>query len=84
MARGWESKSVEDQVAAAEAAKETHAKASLSAEERAKQTERQSLLLSRTQITNRLKGATNPRYRAQLESALEHLESKLQELGAKE
>ena len=84
MARGWESKSVEDQLAAAEAAKETHAKASLSAEERAKQTERQSLLLSRTQITNRLKLAANPRYRAQLESALRHLENKLQELGAKE
>ena len=84
MARGWESKSVEDQVAAAEAAKETHAKASLSAEERAKQTERQSLLLSRTQITNRFKVATNPRYRTQLESALKHIESKLQELGAEQ
>jgi hypothetical protein len=84
MARGWESKSVEDQVAEAEAAKETHAKARASAEEREKETERQSLLLSRTQITNRLKIVTNPRYRAQLESALKHLEIRLKELDAKE
>jgi hypothetical protein len=34
MARGWESKSVEDQVAAAEAAKEAQAKPHLSAAER--------------------------------------------------
>ena len=81
MARGWESKSVEDQVAAAEAAKEARAKPYLTAEERAKETERQSLLLSRTQITNRLKHATNPKYRAQLESALQHLESRLRELN---
>ncbi len=84
MARGWESKSVEDQVAAAEAAKETNAKARLSADEREKETERQSLLLSRSQTLNRLKGATNARYRAQLELALKHLETRLQELDAKE
>ena len=80
MARGWESKSVEDQVAAAEAAKEARAKPYLTEGEREKETERQSLLLSRTQITNRLKAATNPRYRAQLESALMHLENRLREL----
>ena len=84
MARGWESKSVEDQVAAAEAAKETHAQARVSLEERKKETERQSLLLSRAQIINRLKAATNQRYRAQLESALKHLEIRLKELDAKE
>lgn len=81
MARGWESKSVEDQLADAEAAKEAQAKPHLSAEERKIQTERQSLLLSRAQTLNRLKGATNPRYRAQLESALKHLETRLRELG---
>jgi hypothetical protein len=83
MARGWESKSVEDQVVDAEAAKETHAQARLSAKEREKETERQSLLLSRAQITNRLKVVTNPRYRAQLEAALTHLETRLREFEAK-
>lgn len=80
MARGWESKSVEDQVADAEAAKEARAKPYMTAEQRAKETERQSLLLSRAQTINRLKQATNPKYRTQLESALRHLENRLREL----
>lgn len=80
MARGWESKSVEDQVAEAEAAKEARAKPHLTDEQRAIETERQSLLLSRAQVMGRLKLAANPRYRAQLESALQDLEAKLDEL----
>jgi hypothetical protein len=81
MARGWESKSVEDQVADAEAAKAAREKPYLSDEERAKETERQSLLLSRAQIQNRLKLATNARYRTQLESALKHLDAQLKALS---
>ncbi len=81
MARGWESKSVEDQVADAEAAKAAREKPHLSDEERAKETERQSLLLSRAQIQNRLQLATNARYRTQLESALKHLDSQLKALS---
>lgn len=84
MARGWESKSVEDQVAAAEAAKESRAKPHLTEKQRAKETERQSLLLSRTQITDRLNVASNPRYRTQLESALKYVDSKLRELNSEE
>lgn len=80
MARGWESKSVEDQVAEAEAAKQARAKPQLSDKERTKETERQSLLLSRAQIANRLKLATNPRYRTQLEVALKHLDAQLKDL----
>ena len=83
MARGWESKSVEDQVAEAEAAKEAQAKPHLTERERARQTERQSLLLSRAQTINRLKVATNSRYRAQLESAKKHIENRLRELEEK-
>ena len=83
MARGWESKSVEDQVAEAEAAKEARAKPHLTEQQRQKETERQSLLLSRTQIVNRLKAATNATYRRQLASALRHLENRLQELDEK-
>ena len=80
MARGWESKSVEDQVAEAEAAKQTRAKSHLTDEQRAIETERQSLLLSRAQVVNRLKAATNPNYRRQLESALQDLENRLRAL----
>ncbi|MFY9619035.1 MAG: hypothetical protein WAM70_22015 [Pyrinomonadaceae bacterium] len=84
MARGWESKSVEDQIGDAEAAKEDQAKLHLSAQGRALENQRQHLLLSRTQIMGRLKAATNPRYRTQLEAALQDLEKKLTELDAKE
>jgi hypothetical protein len=83
MARGWESKSVEDQVADAEGAKDDRAKLHLSQQERVKETQRQSLLLSRAQVTGRLKLATNPRYRTQLEAALQDIEKKLSELDAK-
>jgi len=84
MARGWESKSVEDQVAAAEAAREARAKPHLTDQQRAQETERQSLLLSRAQVTDRLKRATNPRYRAQLESALKDLDARLRDLQNRE
>ena len=83
MARGWESKSVEDQMGAAEAAKaerEARAKPQVSPWEREQGKRRQSLLLSRSQILSRLKVAENARYRAQLELALEHLEAQLREL----
>lgn len=83
MARGWESKSVEDQMGAAEAAKaerEARAKPQVSPWEREQDKRRQSLLLSRSQILSRLKVAENARYRAQLELALEHLEVQLREL----
>ena len=80
MARGWESKSVEDQIGAAEAAKEAQAKPHLSPQDRERETRRQSLLLSRAQIIGRLKGATNTRYRTQLEKTLQHLEEQLREM----
>ena len=83
MARGWESKSVEDQMCEAEAAKHDQAKRHLSQMEREQETVRQSLLLSRVQIADRLEKTTNARYRAQLERSLEHLDEKLRELGNK-
>ena len=79
MARGWESKSVEDQIGDAQAEKEARSKPFLSPAEREQQTRKQSLLLSRSQILSRLKLARNARYRAQLEAALEHVEAQLQE-----
>lgn len=84
MARGWESKSIEDQIGDAEAAKEDQAKQTLSQQGRALEGQRQNLLLSRIQIMGRLKAATNPQYRTQLEAALQDLEKKLSDLGTKE
>lgn len=84
MARGWESKSIEDQIGDAEAAKEDQAKQTLSQQGRALENQRQNLLLSRIQIMGRLKAATNPQYRTQLEAALQDLEKKLSDLDTKE
>jgi hypothetical protein len=78
MARGWESKSVEDQVAAAEAAKEARAKPHLSAQQREVLERKRSLLLSRAQVRARLDLATNENYRKQLERALKHLDEQLE------
>jgi len=80
MARGWESKSVEDQMGAAEADRDAQIKPQLSSQERDKQNRKESLQLSRAQIIGRLKGVTNERYRAQLEKTLQDLDEQLQEL----
>ena len=83
MARGWESKSVEDQIGDAQAEKDARSKPFLSPEEREQQTRKQSLLLSRSQILARLRVAQNARYRAQLESALKHVETQLLECDSR-
>jgi hypothetical protein len=81
MARGWESKSVEDQIGAAEAERELRSKPQLSDSQRQAEEHKKSLLLSRSQILSRMRAATSPRYRAQLQSALEHVEAQLKERG---
>ena len=77
MARGWESKSVEDQIGAAEAERERHDRHRLSNEEREQSERHQSLLLSRSLILSRMKAARNPRHRAQLQVALDQLDAQL-------
>ena len=79
MARGWESKSVEDQMSDAQAEKDARSKPFLSPDERERQTRKQSLRLSQSQILSRLKLARNARYRAQLETALAHVEAQLRD-----
>ena len=79
MARGWESKSVEDQIGDAQAEKDARSKPFLSPDEREQQTRKHSLLLSRSQILSRLKVAQHARYRVQLEAALKHVETQLRE-----
>ena len=79
MARGWESKSVEDQIGAAEAERERRDRHRLSNEEREQSERHQSLLLSRSLILSRMKAARNPRHRAQLQVALDQLDAQLRE-----
>lgn len=80
MARGWESKAVEDQIGSAEAEKTARPKSVTSQSDRVKQAQIESLLLSKSDLLNRLTATHNERYRAQLELALAHLEGKLREL----
>jgi hypothetical protein len=79
MARGWESKSVEDQIGAAEAERELRDRHHISNEERERNERRQSLLLSRSLIVARMKAARDSRYRAQLKIALDQLDEQLRE-----
>jgi hypothetical protein len=81
MARGWESKSVESQIDEASSAKRSKAP-QVSAEEIARQREKESIELSRTRVLHDLEQARNPRYQLMLKQALAHLEKKLVELGA--
>jgi hypothetical protein len=80
MARGWESKSIESQIEAAEA-RRAPKKPKVSAEELAKRSQQNSLLLSRTRILREIEAARHPRHRATLEASLKFLDEKLKELG---
>lgn len=79
MARGWESKGVEDQVAEAEARRELGERPALTKEEAERKTHREGLLLARARIESALAAAREPRYREQLEHALADLDRKLAE-----
>ena len=76
MARGWESKAVEDQIAASEERKSAMKRA-LTPEEIARESQRQGLLLSRAKIVGDLDRARDERHRAILQQALEYIDSQI-------
>jgi hypothetical protein len=76
MARGWESKSVEQQQEEMSAQRKT-ARAPLSPAEQQRNRKREGLLLSRQRLTQQLEAATNPRHRQMLEQAIAELDSQL-------
>ena len=80
MARGWESKAVEDQQAAA-AATSDPTRVRLAPEQVARQRQRQGLLLSRQRVLQQLETAQNPIHRKMLEAALGELGAQLARLG---
>jgi len=80
MARGWESKSIESQIEAAEERKSAARAAAIDAAEVARKRQRDSLLLSRTRILNDIEQSRNPKYQETLKAALKHLDDKLAEL----
>ncbi len=81
MARGWESKSVADQI---EEGKDRQPEARtpyLSPAARAQQERLQSLHLSRTRTLNQLERATSRNHRHMLEQALQSLEREIEEIS---
>jgi hypothetical protein len=85
MARGWESKSVEDQIdAAADRRRKPSSRKAPAPEalELIRQKERESLLLSRTRVVREIEASQNPRYKALLSKALADLEKKLSNIPA--
>ena len=75
MARGWESKSVEEQQS--EFANSRERKGSLSLAEEQRLLRRQSLELNRARVLEQLKRSQNPRYTEILNRELEQLDREL-------
>jgi len=83
VARGWESKSVESQIEAAEERASLANRRALAVEEIRLQREREGLELPRTRVLQDLASAVNPKYREMLQRSLGFLEEKLKALDAK-
>ena len=80
MARGWESKSVEQQIQSARE-RSTGRRPRPTPEQIELERKRDSLLLQRTRVVRQLENCADPRYRQTLESGLAFLEAQLAELG---
>lgn len=76
MARGWESKSVEQQQEELSARRQTE-RATLSFDEQQRNRKHEGLLLSRGRLMQQLQAASNPRHRQMLEQAIAELDSQL-------
>jgi hypothetical protein len=83
MARGWESKSVEEQVQEHHQKKEENTKKQLTPEQLESRRKREVLLLSRSRVQKDLQASQNPRHRDQLNSALADLDSQIAALTEK-
>ena len=78
-ARGWESKSVEQQQAEMSEQGRT-VRAPISPDEQQRNRRRESLLLSQKRLTQQLQAAGNPRHRQMLEQAIAELDRQLSSL----
>lgn len=84
MARGWESKSVEDQVEQSKVQKtephKEHTKKQLTSTQLEAQRKREVLRLSRARVERELQLSQNPRYKEQLNRALTDLDAQIAKL----
>jgi len=84
MARGWESKSIEDQVREAEARRETRRRRALSPDESEHQKRKEALLLERARIVREMERAYMRRHLVMLERGLAHIDGELAKLEQSE
>lgn len=77
MARGWESKAVEDQVQDSQSQNSGKPRSRLTPSEAEARRRKEVLLLSRARVQHDLEISQNPRYRDQLAHALADIESQL-------
>jgi hypothetical protein len=82
VARGWESKSVEEQMDAAESRKAAAAQPKQNETRIRLQRERESIELSRGRILRELEAARHPRHREQLSQALSFLDEQISKVQA--
>ena len=80
MARGWESKGIEEQISAAEAKEAARAKETLTASDIERRKHIESLQLERTRLERELRAANRRRHLVWLERALAHVEAELARL----
>jgi hypothetical protein len=81
MARGWESKSVEDQQAEASRDKASPKK-HLTPDQAIREKQLEGIRLSRARVLQQLEAAHDPRHRRMLEDALAELDRRIQALQA--
>jgi hypothetical protein len=80
MARGWESKNIEEQISAAEAKQEARIKQRLTPHEVEQQKHKESLQLEQARLVREIQGAHKTRYLALLKRSLSHIETELAKL----
>jgi hypothetical protein len=80
MAKGWESKSVEDQIQNADNEPNDNRRKQLTPDQMEAHRRREVLLLSRARVEKDLNASQNPRYRDQLTRALADLDTQISKL----
>jgi len=80
MARGWESKGVEDQIGEAEAKKEARHKRTLTPDEIEHQQRKESLLQERSRIIREMERAYMRRHLVMLERGLAYIDAEIAKL----
>jgi hypothetical protein len=80
VARGWESKSVEDQIASSEERKAAASHRVRTPDELEHESRKQGLLLSRAKVLTDIDNARDGRHRTALQQALEYIDAQLNSL----